>query len=94
MLAAALHCIGTGGTMIRRTSTALVAALLGAMVLIADANAQTLVCQFGQKVCGSRCYSPLKGESCNEGNIVCQVGQKVCGRRCYSPLKGESCNVK
>lgn len=80
--------------MFRRTSTALVAALIGAMVLIADAQAQTLVCSLGQKVCGSRCYSPLKGESCNEGNIVCQVGQKVCGRRCYSPLKGESCNER
>ncbi len=81
--------------MIRRTTTALAAALLGAMVLIADASAQsTVVCSVGQKVCGSRCYSPLKGESCNEGNIVCQVGQKVCGRRCYSPLKGETCNVR
>ncbi len=80
--------------MIRRTSTALAAVLIGAVVLVTGAQAQTLVCSIGQKVCGSRCYSPLKGESCNEGHIVCQVGQKVCGTRCYSPLKGESCNIK
>jgi hypothetical protein len=80
--------------MIRRTSTALAAALIGTMVLLGNAHAQTIVCQVGQKTCGSRCYSPLKGESCNEGNIVCQVGQKVCGTRCYSPLKGESCNIR
>ena len=80
--------------MIRRTSRVLAAALLGAMVLVAEANAQTVICTIGQKTCGSRCYSPLKGESCNEGNIICQVGQKVCGRRCYSPLKGETCNIR
>jgi hypothetical protein len=73
---------------------AAIAALLGAMVLTSGANAQTLVCSLGQKICGSRCYSPLKGESCNTGNIVCQVGQKVCGTRCYSPLKGETCNIR
>lgn len=79
--------------MIRRTSTALAAALIGAMVLIADASAQT-ICTLGQKTCGSRCYSPLKGESCNAGNVICKVGQSVCGTRCYTPAKGETCNIK
>lgn len=80
--------------MIRRTTTALAAALLGAMVLIADAGAQTLVCKLGQKVCVNRCYNPLEGESCNPGGLVCKAGQQVCGTRCYSPLKGESCNIR
>ena len=81
--------------MIRRVATALAAALIGTMVLIADANAQsTVVCKFGHKPCGSRCYAPLEGESCNANGLVCKVGQQVCGQRCYSPLKGESCNVK
>jgi hypothetical protein len=79
---------------IRGLAIAVVAGVLALGALTIDAQAQTLVCSLGQKVCGSRCYSPLKGESCNEGNIVCQVGQKVCGRRCYSPLKGESCNER
>jgi len=78
----------------RGVVVAFAAAMLATAVLSFSAQAQTIVCSVGQKTCGSRCYSPLKGESCNEGNIVCQVGQKVCGRRCYSPLKGESCNIK
>lgn len=74
-----------------------VALIIGALTIGAltmSAHAQTLVCKLGQKVCVNRCYSPLEGESCNEGGIVCKVGQKVCGTRCYSPLKGESCNIK
>lgn len=80
--------------MVRTMSAALAAGLIGAVLLAAGAEAQTVVCKFGQKVCGSRCYSPLEGESCNEGGLVCKVGQKVCGTRCYNPLKGESCNIK
>lgn len=81
--------------MLRRMSTALAAGLIGTMLFAAGAEAQqTVVCKLGQKMCGSRCYNPLEGESCNEGGLVCKIGQKVCGRRCYSPLKGESCNIK
>ena len=80
--------------MLRRMSTALAASLIGIGLLAAGAEAQTVVCKLGQKVCVSHCYSPLESETCNEGGVVCKVGQKVCGTRCYSPLKGESCNIK
>lgn len=81
--------------MLRRMSMALATGLIGAVLLAGGAQAQsTVVCKFGQKPCGSRCYSPLEGESCNEGGLVCKIGQKVCGQRCYNPLKGESCNIK
>jgi hypothetical protein len=85
---------GMGGTMLRKMSAALAAGFIGTMLLSAGAEAQTVVCKMGQKACGTRCYNPLEGESCNEGNLVCKVGQKVCGTRCYSPLKGESCNMR
>lgn len=51
--------------MLRRMSAALAAGLIGLGMLASIAEAQTVVCGFGQKVCGTRCYSPLKGESCN-----------------------------
>ncbi|MGE0423241.1 MAG: hypothetical protein AB7O88_13305 [Reyranellaceae bacterium] len=78
----------------RGLAIAFVAGVLAAGTFVSGAQSQSLVCSLGQKVCGNRCYSPLKGESCNEGNVVCQVGQKVCGRRCYSPLRGETCNIR
>lgn len=46
-----------------------------------------IVCKFGQKTCGNRCYNP-GNEQCLNG-VVCNFAENLCNGKCYNPAYEE-----